>query len=169
MSTFPRQEIEEAFRHLWRVGPVGEDWLAQVELYTDDCVYFDHHYGTMDPRQFGTWCVELMNVQFPELYTVYEWHKIDGDDVVLLAQNRRDNPDPSGPPYFDFPSVSVYTYGGNGRFSAERDYWDMGQAVEIGKRYRDACERHDPEHPSRRSRLHWPEYPDWAHPAPKSA
>src|ERR1700722_5706630 len=101
-----------------------------------------------------------MNVQFPELYTVYEFHKIDGDDVVLLAQNRRDNPDPAGQPYFDFPSVSVYTYGGNGQFSGERDYWDMGQAVEMGKRYRDACERHDPEHPSRRSRLHWPEHPD---------
>jgi len=31
---YPRQEVEQAFQHLWQVGPVGEDWLAQVDLYT---------------------------------------------------------------------------------------------------------------------------------------
>ena len=108
MSDYTRDEIEDAFRHLWQVGPVGEDWTAQVDLYTDDCVYFDHHYGTMDPEEFGSWCNTLMNEQFPELYTAYEWHKIDGDEVVVLMQNRRDNPDPSGPPYLDFP-VSAFT------------------------------------------------------------
>jgi ketosteroid isomerase-like protein len=163
--SYPAEEIEEAFRYLWQVGPVGEDWTAQMDLYTDDCVYFDHHYGTMTPAQFGEWCEELMKVQFPELYTVYEWHKIDGDQVMLLAQNRRDSPDPDGPAYLDFPSVSIYTYGGGGKWSAERDFWDMGQAVAIGRRYRELCERHDPEHPSRRSRLHWPASPDWARPA----
>jgi hypothetical protein len=164
MSTYPPEEIEQAFQHLWQVGPVGEDWVAQVDLYTDDCVYFDHHYGTMNPKQFGEWCQDLMNVQFPEMYTVYEWHKIDGDDVVVLMQNRRDNPDPDGPPYFEFPSISVYRYGGDGQFASERDYWDMGQAVAVGRAYRDACRRHDPEHPARRSRLHWPEGPAWARP-----
>jgi ketosteroid isomerase-like protein len=153
VSPYPRDDVEYAFQTLWQVGPVGEDWLAQVHLYTDDCVYFDHHYGTMNPEQFGQWCDALMNEQFPELYTVYEWHKVDGDDVVVLMQNRRDNPDPDGPPYFDFPSISVYRYGGDGRFSSERDY-------------RDACARHDPDHPSRRSRLHWPEGPPWARPSP---
>jgi hypothetical protein len=166
MSEYSREEVEQAFQHLWQVGPVGEDWEAQVGLYTDDCVYFDHHYGTMNPEEFGTWCNQLMNEQFPELYTAYEWHKIDADEVVVLMQNRRDNPDPSGPPYLDFPSISVYRYGGNGQFSSERDYWDMGQAVAVGRAYKEACQRHDPDHPSRRSRLHWPESPDWAHPPP---
>ena len=81
MSDYRRQEVEEAFEHLWQVGPVGEDWTAQVQLYTDDCVYFDHHYGTMNPEELGSWCNTLMNEQFPELYTAYEWHKIDGDEV----------------------------------------------------------------------------------------
>jgi ketosteroid isomerase-like protein len=164
MSPYPREEVEAAFQHLWQVGPVGEDWLAQVDLYTDDCVYFDHHYGTMDPKAFGAWCHSLMNEEFPEMYTVYEWHVVDGDEVVVLMQNRRDNPDPAGPPYFDFPSISVYRYGGDGRFASERDYWDMAQAVEVGRRYRDACMAHDPDHKSRRSRLHWPERPAWARP-----
>ena len=59
MSDYEPDEIEQAFQHLWQVGPVGEDWTAQVDLYTDDCVYFDHHYGTMDPKEFGTWCNKL--------------------------------------------------------------------------------------------------------------
>ena len=120
----------------------------------------------MNPAEFGVWCAKLMNEDFPELYTVYEWHKVDGDEVVVLMQNRRDNPDPSGPAYLDFPSISVYRYGGRGQFASERDYWDMGQAVEVGRMYRDACARHDPAHPSRRSRMHWPEHPDWARPGP---
>lgn len=165
MSEGRREEIEAAFVHLWRTGPVGEDWSAQADLYTEDCVYFDCHYGTMTRQQFRDWCGDLMEREFPELYTVYEWHEVDGDEVVVLMQNRRDNPDPAGPPYFDFPSISVFRYGGGGRWAAERDYWNRPQAVEAGRRYRDACQRVDPEHPRRRSRRHWPTAPEWARPA----
>ncbi len=164
MDTYPEEEVEEAFRHLWRVGPVGEDWVAQSLLYTPDVDYVDHFYGPMTRDRFAAWCVELMTVQFPELYTAYQWHVVDGNQVVALAQNRRDNPDPDGPAYFDFPSVSIFTYGGSGLWSAERDYWSLAEAVDIGRRYREACERHDPEHPQRRSRRHWPASPDWARP-----
>jgi ketosteroid isomerase-like protein len=164
-TTFSSEEIEHAFRAMWQVGPVGEDWFAQAKLYTDDCVYFDHFYGTMTAEQFGPWCDALMNEQFPELYTAYQWHVVDGDSVVVLVQNRRDNPDPAGPPYFDFPSITVYRYGGGGRWAGERDYWNMDEAVAAGRRYRAACAEHDPDHPARRSRLHWPDHPDWAHPS----
>ena len=32
MDEHDPREVEEAFRHLWRVGPVGEDWAAQAAL-----------------------------------------------------------------------------------------------------------------------------------------
>jgi SnoaL-like domain len=75
-------EVEEAFRHLWRVGPVGEDWAAQAALFTEDAVYIDHYYGRRTPAEFLTWCTQLMNEEFPEIYTVYEWHVVDGNRVV---------------------------------------------------------------------------------------
>jgi ketosteroid isomerase-like protein len=164
VSPFPREEVEGAFRHLWRVGPVGEDWSSQAELYTEDCVYFDHFYGEMTRDTFRTWCTGLMTEQFPELYTAYEWHVVDGDRVVVLMQNRRDNPDPDGPPYFDFPGVSTFRYAGGGLWAEERDYWDLAQAKQTARLYRTACEKHDPAHPSSRSRRHWPADPGWAHP-----
>jgi len=49
-------EVEEAFRHLWRVGPVGEDWAAQAALFTEDAVYIDLYYGRRTPAEFLTWC-----------------------------------------------------------------------------------------------------------------
>lgn len=164
MASFSKEEVDRAFQHLWFTGAVSENWSGQADLYTDDCVYFDHHYGTMTREEFRTWCNKLMTSQFPELYTVYQWHVVDGDCVVALMQNRRDNPDPAGPPYIDFPSVSVFRYAGAGRWSEERDYWSMDEAVTAGRRYQQACARHDPGHPSRRSRLHWPEHPGWARP-----
>jgi len=156
-------EVERAFRHLWRVGPVGEDWAAQAALFTDDAVYIDHYYGRKTPAEFRAWCTQLMNDEFPELYTVYEWHVVDGNRVVVHMQNRRDNPEPGGQP-FDFPGITVYEYAGGGRWSYEMDYWGMAAATAAGRAYRDAAARFDPGHPQRRSRQNWPTTPGWAHP-----
>jgi hypothetical protein len=163
-SVFPADEVEREFQRLWQIGPVGEDWSGQADLYLEDCRYFDCYYGAMSREQFRDWCTRLMAEDFPELYTVYEWHHVDGNDVVVSMQNRRDNPDPGGPAYLDFPGVSIFTYAGDGLWAAERDYWSIAQAIEAGRLYREACQRHDPEHPARRSRLHWAATPEWARP-----
>jgi SnoaL-like domain len=156
-------EVEEAFHKLWQVGPVGEDWDAQASLYTPDAVYIDHFYGQMTMAEFVPWCNRLMNEEFPELYTVYEWHLVDGRRVVVHMQNRRDNPDPNGSP-IDFPGISIYEYAGGGLWSYERDYWSVSEAKTAGRTYRAAVEKFDPAHPSRRSRGNWPASPEWAHP-----
>jgi hypothetical protein len=163
MRDYPSDEVEAAFRHLWRVGPVGEDWAAQAELFTPDATYIDHYYGQKTPDEFRTWCTQLMTDEFPELYTVYEWHVVDGARVVVHMQNRRDHPDPAGTP-IDFAGISVFEYGGDGRWSYEMDYWAMADAVAAGRAYRDAVARIDPAHPRRRTRRHWPAAPEWAHP-----
>lgn len=163
---FEDDEVEAAFHQLWRVGPVGEDWAAQAELYTEDAVYIDHHYGRMSMAEFTRWCTELMSEQFPELYTAYEWHMVRDGRVVVHMQNRRDNPEPGAPP-IDFPGISIFEYAGDGRWSAETDYWSMRDAVDAGRRYEDALARFDPGHRARRTREHWPASPAWARPAPR--
>jgi hypothetical protein len=162
--SFDVDEVEEAFHHLWQVGPVGEDWAAQAQLYTDDAVYMDHHYGRMAMDEFVRWCTDLMAGQFPELYTAYDWHVVDGHRVIVHMQNRRDNPEPGAPP-IDFPGLSVFEYAGGGRWSAETDYWSMREAVAAGKRYEEALARLDPGHRERRTRDHWPAAPAWARPS----
>ena len=61
----------------------------------------------------------------PEIYTVLEWYTIDDEKVVWALQNRRDNPDPDGPPYFDFAGLSVAWYAGRRPVAGEEDYWDV--------------------------------------------
>ena len=56
----------------------------------------------------------------PEMYTPLDWYVIEGEKIVFHMENRRDNPDPEGPPYFDFPGVSTLWYAGDGKFSARR-------------------------------------------------
>src|SRR5436305_2562705 len=97
-----RDEVEEAFRNYWRVGAVGEAWPAWADLFTDDATYTEHVLGSMrGSDEIKQWIVAIM-AAYPEIYTAYEWHAIDGDRVVVYMQNRRDNPDPSAPP-IDFP------------------------------------------------------------------
>jgi hypothetical protein len=61
--------------------------------------------------------------------------------------------------------VSIFEYAGGGRWRAETDYWSLRQAVAAQKRYEAAAARFDPDHGLRRSRLHWPASPAWAHPS----
>ena len=161
--SFDRDEVEASFRKLWQTGAVGEDWDAQADLYTPDADYFDHFYGRMTMDEFRVWCNDLMSVRFPELYTAYEWHVVDGARVVVHMQNRRDNPEPGAPP-IDFPSVTIYQYAGDGLWCADTDYWSMLRAVEARRTYEAAAARFDPDHLLLRSRAHWPASPDWAHP-----
>ena len=75
----------------------------------------------------------------PEIYTVLDWYTIDDGVVCFHMQNRRDNPDPEGPPYFDFPGLSTLWYAGDGRWLAEEDFWDLNGARRTAKLYAEAC------------------------------
>ncbi|MCE2392546.1 MAG: nuclear transport factor 2 family protein, partial [Proteobacteria bacterium] len=95
------------------------------------------------------------------------WYMIDGDRAVWHMENRRDNPDPEGPAYFDFPGLSVARYAGDGRWSYEEDYWDLKGARETARLYAEACAKTGTTFEQRMTRRHWPEGPDFArHDAP---
>jgi ketosteroid isomerase-like protein len=161
MSGHSRNEVEEAFREYIRVGAAGEDWSAWADLFTDDAVYIEHVLGTMTGRaQIKPWITQIM-AAYPELYTVYEWHMIDGDRVVFYMQNRRDNPEPGKPP-IDFPGITILNYAGDGKWDFEEDFWAFPMAQKAQAAYVDARGKHDPEHSIKMTRLHWPDSPDWA-------
>jgi ketosteroid isomerase-like protein len=161
MGGHSKDEVEEAFIHYWRTGAVAEDWEAWADLFTDDALYIEHVLGTMQgPKQIKPWITQIM-AAYPELYTVYEWHVIDGDRVVFYMQNRRDNPEPGAPP-IDFPGVTILHYAGKGKWNFEEDFWAFPAAQKAQAAYVEARSKHDPEHSLRMTRHHWPESPEWA-------
>ena len=107
MARFSRQEVEDAFAHWYVTGNVNENWRAWVDLYTDDVFYHDHWWGPLyGKEEVKIWIAASMG-GVPEIYTVLDWYTIDDGVVCFHMQNRRDNPDPDGPPYFDFAGLST--------------------------------------------------------------
>lgn len=161
MGGHSRDEVEDAFRHYWQTGAVGENWVAWADLFTDDAVYIEHVLGSMTGRaEIEPWITQIM-AAYPELYTVYEWHMIDSDRVVFYMQNRRDNPEPDKAP-FDFPGLSILHYAGDGKWDYEEDFWAFPAAQKAQAAYVDARAKHDPEHSLKMTRQHWPDSPEWA-------
>jgi hypothetical protein len=161
MSAWSREELEEAFRVYWRTGAVGEDWNAWCDLFTTDCLYVEHMYGTMQGREaVRVWIVPIME-RYGEIYTGYEWHAVDpvGGRVVLYVQNRRDHP--AGEGTIDFPGVTILDYAGGGRWSKEEDFYSTVERDAAMRAYTEACARHDPDHPRKRTRHDWGRGPAW--------
>ena len=162
MARFTRDEVQTAFEHWWQVGNVGEDWTAWTELFVPDVHYHDYFWGALDGRaEVDLWINAVMK-GVPEIYTVYEWHIIEDEKVVFECQNRRDNPSDEGPPYFDFPGMTVLRYAGDGLWTSEIDYWDRTGARSTTEEFRAACQRAGITDPIQTmTRRHWPEGPDW--------
>jgi hypothetical protein len=163
MGRFTRDEVEQAFAHLWKAGCVDEDWAAWTACFTPDVVYYDSFWGWLVGRDEVLLWIDAVMKGVPEVYTVLEWHRIDDDIVTFHCQNRRDNPAPDGPPYFDFPSLSFVRYAGGGQFSTEEDFWELRGARDTSVEYAAACARAGCTTPEQRlSRRHWPASPAWA-------
>ena len=165
---FARQEIEEAFQHYWRLGGAGERWDEFSDLYTEDAILIDRvTEGVKQGRdEIRSYLDLVMNQEMPALYTVYDWHTIQGNCVSNGMINRFDNPQPGGPP-LDFAGVTIQVYAGDGLWCYQEDYYSWEGMQRVRSDYARLCAEHDPEHPQRRTRLQWPSSPDWAVGLPK--
>jgi hypothetical protein len=163
MSEYTRDEVEDAFRNYFMVGPVYEDWVAWSQLFTDDAQYWDHYWGKFrGPKEIQQFLESTMS-SASGVYTAIVWYVIDGNRVVWKGLNRADNPDPDGP-QLEFPSLQILTYAGNGKWSSEEDWWIAYEMQRFGTRYVEACQKHDPQHPQKMTRLDWGPWVDWARP-----
>lgn len=172
MSTsYSRAEVEEAFRHYFLTGPVGEDWVAWSRLFSDDAVYFDHFYGRFrGPAEIQKFLEATMGFA-PHVYSPLEWYNLDGDRIVYKVWNRADNPDTSGPPA-QFPSLQIIHYAGDGKWSSEEDWWLVKEMKQFNIEYEQMCqEAGHPEFKDEMSRrdwgpIEWARPPEGARPAP---
>jgi len=161
MAKFRREELEAALQKYWSTGAVGEDWDGWADLFTEDADYVEHVLGTMKGREaIRAWIKPIME-QYCELYTAYEWHTVDEEHgrVLVYMQNRRDHP--SGKGTVDFPGITILDYAGGGKWKREEDFWAVPGAARATQEYTEACQQHDAEHKSRRTRRDWGNGPAW--------
>jgi SnoaL-like domain len=138
-SNYSRAEVEEAFRHYFLTGPVGEDWVAWSRLFTDDAVYYDHFYGRFrGPAEIQKFLEATMGFA-PQVYSPLDWYNLDGDRIVYKVWNRADNPDPAGPPA-QFPSLQIIQYAGDGKWSSEEDWWLVKEMKQFNIDYENMCQ-----------------------------
>ena len=136
--SYPDSEVVAAFHAIWTTGSTNEDWEAWVEHLTPDVEYVERVFGTMHGRDaVRTWITELMAVR-SDVHAVLNWWILAGDRVVFDMTNRYYHPDPSQP-HVDFAGLTVLSYGGNGLFKREEDYWDAAGAKAAYERWDAAC------------------------------
>lgn len=135
---FPEDEVVEAFKAIWTTGSTNEDWVAWVDHLTPDVEYVERVFGRMSGRdEVREWITSLMAVRF-DVHAVLNWYIVAGDRVVLDMENRYYHPDPSQP-HLDFGGVSILTYGGDGLFCREEDYWDKPGSTRAWVAWDAAC------------------------------
>lgn len=142
-GNWPREEVEAAFREYVRRANIN-DWDLWAGMFTEECLYVDHHFGTFKRREdVRAWMTPLMATQ-PEMKFIPEWYAIQGDLVINYNWNRWPNPDGSGEPYdkfengipntkyrYQFPCVTLNRYAGNGLFWYEEDLYSPSAYLEI--------------------------------------
>ncbi len=129
MGKFSRAEIERAVENYTRVVEgcsASGDWRPFADLFTEDVVYTEHHYGVFHGREaVRDWIVAVMapfpHMRFPSDWTAYDE---DNDAVVVMIKNLLDHPtDPKGEPFW-FPNWTRLVYAGDGLFSSEEDIYN---------------------------------------------
>ncbi|HTX97540.1 MAG TPA: nuclear transport factor 2 family protein [Mycobacterium sp.] len=129
MGKFSRAEIEQAVANYTTVVEecsASGDWRPFADLFTEEVVYTEHHYGVFRGREeVRQWIVAVMapfpHMRFPSDWTAYDE---ENDAVVMMIKNLLDHPtDPNGKPFW-FPNWTRLVYAGEGLFSSEEDIYN---------------------------------------------
>ncbi|WP_236983441.1 MULTISPECIES: nuclear transport factor 2 family protein [Mycobacterium] len=129
MGKFSKAEIDEAVKHYTTVVEecsASGDWRPFADLFTEDVVYTEHHYGIFHGREaVREWIVDVMapfpHMRFPSDWTAYDE---ENDAVVIMIRNQLDHPtDPDKDPFW-FPNWTRLVYAGDGLFCAEEDIYN---------------------------------------------
>jgi ketosteroid isomerase-like protein len=134
-DTFPREEIEAAFRRQRELNNT-QQWEAYADLFTDDGIYVEHEMGTFRGRDaIREWIVPCMAplVNAGWDYPL-DWHVIDGNRIICRWLNRLPNVDGRAEPY-QFAGVTVLEYAGDGKFSYQEDFYNMKECEKVMKEW----------------------------------
>jgi len=129
MTTFPRQEIEQAWKQRMYLQDTN-DWEGFGNTFTEDAVYVEHHYGIFRGRkEILAWLVPVMEHCRDWTFPV-EWVNIDANRVVHKWWNRLPGQRSDGS-YYEFAGITVMEYAGNGRFSFQEDVYNRYETDKV--------------------------------------
>jgi hypothetical protein len=132
-STHPRAEVEAAFREILAAGDAG-DWDRWADLHTEDCVWVEHHYGTVVGREEIRRTITALMAPVPMMQFPVEWHVIDGNRVVYYPWQVF--PDPTGGDgEYRFGCITVLEYAGGGQFSRQEDVYNPNEGETVVTRW----------------------------------
>jgi ketosteroid isomerase-like protein len=130
---YPRAEVEEAFHAILAAGDAG-DWDRWSDLHTEDCVWVEHHYGTIVGRDAIRSTITALMAPVPMMRFPVEWFVIDGNRVVYYPWQVF--PDPAGgDAEYRFGCVTVLEYAGDGRFSRQEDVYNPNEGEAVVTRW----------------------------------
>ena len=136
-KAFPREEVEAALANYQataaRAVATG-DWNVWADLFTDDAIYVEHHYGVLrGGDQIRAWITNTMQGQVVEMDFPIDLRVIDNDIAIIYVPNRYLAPD-GGAPY-QFVAITILCYAGDGRFCYEEDIYNVLEAKRVGDLY----------------------------------
>jgi hypothetical protein len=132
-EAFPRDEVEAAYREFVAAGDAA-DWNRWADLHTEDCVWEEHHYGTIVGREKIRETITSVMSMVPMMSFPVGWHMIDGNRVVFYPWQVL--PDPAGgDAVYRFGCVTILEYAGNGEFSRQEDVYNPNEATALFARW----------------------------------
>ncbi len=142
INVFPREEVDAAFRRYWQVGNVEERWSDWADCFTEDVVYDERVYGTMNGREtVRAWITSTM-AQHGHIHGALNWYVIEGNRVAYGMDNTYYNPAGPDAAPITFGGMSQIIYAGDSLFGYEEDYWDVSGAKKAYKRFAKLLEEH---------------------------
>ena len=126
-ASHQQAEVRDAFETFLDRGARGRDWHGWSSLFTDDAVYTEHCLGQFHGATgIESWITAAMQPVACMTFSL-EWTVIEGNYVTFWIWNHLPSP-PGSDREFCFPNFSILVYNGDGKWSAEEDFYDPAWA-----------------------------------------
>ncbi len=127
--TLSREATAAAYaRHRVAHGKSDAAWETIADLFAEDATYFDPFYGDFKGRDAIRDFLRRVMVGLDDWRFPVEWHVVGEGRVVVHLQNRLPGRRPHGT-FYEFPSVSLITYGADGLITRQVDLYDTMAVV----------------------------------------